>query len=175
MERCSAAGSDAEVGDGHAGGLAVLDQVTDPQWRSRVQANLATAPGATAAAAAAAVAAWSALLPRVDRELADLLRRTRQSMPVALVSNATSRLEEDLVNQGIDDIADFVVNTSRLGFAKPDPRVFHAAAGTVGVPPHRCLFVDDTPTHVAAARALGMPAVHFRTIADLVDGLAWPG
>ena len=121
------------------------------------------------------MAAWNALLPRVDRELADLLRRTRQSMPVALVSNATSRLEEDLVNQGIDDIADFVVNTSRLGFAKPDPRVFHAAAGTVGVPPHRRLFVDDTPTHVAAARALGMPAVHFRTIADLVDGLAWPG
>ena len=148
---------------------AITGAATDAQWRADVTAALARDHGISAAEGA--VAAWSAVLPPVDAEVVDLLRRTRETMPVALVSNATSRLEDDLKNQGIEDIADFVVNTSRLGFAKPDPRVFQAAARTVGIDPTRCLFVDDTPGHVAAARALGMPAVHFRTFADLRDAL----
>jgi putative hydrolase of the HAD superfamily len=148
---------------------AVTGAVTDRRWRAGVAAALARDHGV--AAAEAAVAAWSALRPRVDAEVVDLLRRTRERMPVALVSNATSRLEEDLRDQGIDDIADFVVNSSRLGFAKPDPRVLQAAALAVGVAPERCLFVDDTAGHVTAARALGMRAVCFRAAGDLRDAL----
>ncbi|MBR7833987.1 HAD-IA family hydrolase [Actinospica durhamensis] len=148
---------------------AITGGTTDPQWRADVTAALARDHGISAAEGV--VAAWSAVLPPVDAEVVALLRRTRERMPVALVSNATTRLEDDLRNQGIEDIADFVVNTSHLGFAKPDPRVFQAAARTVGVDPTHCLFVDDTPGHVAAARALGMPAIHFRTFTDLRDAL----
>jgi putative hydrolase of the HAD superfamily len=149
---------------------AITGVATDAQWRADVATALARDYGRTLARAA--VERWSALLPRVDEEVADLLRRTRRSMPVALVSNATSRLELDLRRQGIDDIADFVVNTSALGFAKPDPRVFHAAAQAVGAAVTECLFIDDTAGHVAAARALGMPAVRFRGIEDLRDALS---
>jgi putative hydrolase of the HAD superfamily len=148
---------------------AITGFATDAEWRAGVTAALARDHGISAAEGA--VADWSALLPPVDAEVVDLLRRTRETMPVALVSNATTRLEVDLKNQGIEDIADFVVNTSHLSFAKPDLRVFHAAARTVGVDPTHCLFIDDTPGHVAAARTLGMPAVHFRTFADLRDAL----
>jgi putative hydrolase of the HAD superfamily len=149
---------------------AITGQVTDAQWRSGVAAALARDYGPTVARMA--VEQWTALTPRVDEEVVDLLRRTRLSMPVALVSNATSRLEQDLRRQGIDDIADFVVNSSALGFAKPDPRVFHAAARTVGAAVAECLYIDDTAGHVAAARALGMPAVRFRGIEDLRDALS---
>jgi putative hydrolase of the HAD superfamily len=144
---------------------AITGELTDEQWRSAVEAALGARYGQKAAQGA--VAAWSAMRPRLDAEVVELLREVRRSMPVALVSNATTRLEKDLADQGIADIADVVANTSRLGFAKPDTRVFYAAARAVGVEPAQCLFVDDTVGHVEAARSIGMPALHFGNVGAL--------
>lgn len=148
---------------------AVTGGLTDEQWRSAVEAALEAQYGPKAAHGA--VAAWSAMRPRVDAEVVELLRKLRRSMPVALVSNATTRLEKDLADQGIADIADVVVNTARVGFAKPDTRVFHAAARAVSVEPAHCLFVDDTVGHVAAARSIGMQALHFNGVSTLRTAL----
>lgn len=81
------------------------------------------------------------------------------------------RTECDLRRQGLDDVADVVVNTSRIGYAKPDPRVYAIAAQRVRVPVHQCLFIDDTAANVTAARGLGMPAIHYRRPSDLRDAL----
>jgi beta-phosphoglucomutase len=39
---------------------------------------------------------------------------------------------------------------------KPDPQVFLLAAERIGLPPARCLVVEDAPAGVAAAKAAGM-------------------
>ncbi|MDT0318672.1 HAD-IA family hydrolase [Streptomyces millisiae] len=153
---------------------AITGRTTDEQWRAAVVAELAAAHGSPERAAAA-VAAWSAVLPRVDDEVVALLTGLRGVIPVALVSNATTRLEADLARLGLAEIADAVVNTSALGFAKPDPRVYATAAERVGVPPARCLFVDDTEANVLAAREAGMTGLHFRTAADLRGALRLTG
>ncbi|MCD0485998.1 HAD-IA family hydrolase [Streptacidiphilus sp. ASG 303] len=150
---------------------AITGEVTDGEWRAAVAADLAEICG-SADRARAAVAAWSALVPLVDREAVALLTRARGVVSVALVSNATTRLEQDLARQGLDGLADTVVNTARIGVAKPDPRVYRIAAGRVGTLPHRCLFVDDTAANVTAARAAGMTAVHYRGPEDLRAALA---
>jgi HAD superfamily hydrolase (TIGR01509 family) len=51
-----------------------------------------------------------------------------------------------------------------LGMAKPDSRIFRVACDTAGTEPSRCFFVDDKPKNVAAARALGIQAHHFRNV-----------
>ncbi len=122
--------------------------------------------------AEAAVAAWSALVPRVDQEVVELLTRARTIVTVGLLSNGTTRLEGDLARQGLDGIADTLVNTARIGVAKPDPRSYLIAAERVGAPAHRCLFVDDTLANVTAARETGMTAVHYRRTEDLREALA---
>ncbi|MFD9125057.1 HAD family hydrolase [Kitasatospora sp. NPDC059571] len=149
---------------------AVTGAVTDAEWRTAVTEDLAAVCGPDLAHAV--VAAWSEQLPEVDREVVALLTAARAHARVALVSNGTTRLEHDLARQGLADLADTVVNTARIGAAKPDPRVFLAAADRVGAAPERCLFVDDTPGHVAAARAVGMTALHFRHPDDLRTALA---
>lgn len=149
---------------------AITGRITDEQWRASVEAAIAEACGSPATARSA-VAAWSDQLPAVDAEVAALLRTARRSRTVVLVSNATTRLERDLQRQGLDDIADAVVNTSRIGYAKPDPRVYAIAAQRAGAPVHQCLFIDDTAANIAAARDLGMPAVHYRQPSDLRDAL----
>ena len=79
-----------------------------------------------------------------------------------LVTNATTRLESDVDRLGIADLVDGVVNSARLGFAKPDPRIYLAAAELAGVAPRRCLFVDDSARNTEAARELGMSVLHFQ-------------
>ena len=42
---------------------------------------------------------------------------------------------------------------------KPDPQVFLTAAERLGLPPQRCVVVEDAQPGVAAAKAAGMAAV----------------
>ena len=58
------------------------------------------------------------------------------------------------------------------GVRKPDADAYLGAASALGVRPDACVFVDDRAKNCAAARALGMRALHFenasRLRADLV-------
>jgi 2-haloacid dehalogenase len=47
------------------------------------------------------------------------------------------------------------------GVAKPDPRMFQILLGRYRLAPQATVFVDDSPGNVAAARALGINAVHY--------------
>ncbi|WUQ66994.1 HAD-IA family hydrolase [Streptomyces canus] len=113
------------------------------------------------------VEAWSGLTGRTDPDIVDLLAALRRRMPVILVSNATTRLEAYLAAIGLDEAFDAVINTARIGVAKPDRRVFDIAAQRVGADLKRCLFVDDTAGHVTAAQAAGAIGVHYQDIEQL--------
>jgi putative hydrolase of the HAD superfamily len=145
---------------------AISGQVTDEEWRTHVETALAAACG-SAEIAKTVVSAWSNQVSAVDAGFAAFLRRVRRTIPVALVSNATTRLELDLERAGLGDFTDTVVNTARIGYAKPDLRVYTAAAQRVGTPLDRCLFIDDTAVNVDAARSLGMTGIHFRRLTDI--------
>jgi putative hydrolase of the HAD superfamily len=150
---------------------AVTGKITDEQWRSAVAEDLAEACG-SAERAHALSAAWGMLIGQVDENVLALLSAARRQVPVVLVTNATTRLEADLAQLGLTDAVDAVVNTARIGVAKPDPRVYQIAAQRAGVPVSRCLFIDDTLTNVTAATALGMTGLHYQRTPQLRDALA---
>lgn len=102
---------------------AITGRITDEQWRRAVAEDLARVCGSIARASAA-VAAWSALPAVVNTAATAPLRRVRGRVPVAPVSNATTRLAHDLEQLGLAQLADVVVNTARIGVAKPDPASF---------------------------------------------------
>ncbi|MFF7467632.1 HAD-IA family hydrolase [Streptomyces sp. NPDC008092] len=64
------------------------------------------------------------------------------------------------------------MNTARIGVAKPDPRVYRAAAERLGAAIDRCLFIDDTEADVVAARDAGTAALRYRRSEDLLKALA---
>jgi FMN phosphatase YigB (HAD superfamily) len=55
----------------------------------------------------------------------------------------------------------------RTGVRKPDPEAFLGAARALALPPGACLFIDDHPANVEAARAVGMQALRFEGAASL--------
>lgn len=147
---------------------AITGAVSDEQWREGVAAALADRCGSLERARTV-VADWTAIAPEVNEELAELLRRVRRVVPVLLVSNATSRLESDLAALGLADCATGMVNSSRVGVAKPDPEIYRVALDHLGGEGRSgaVLFVDDSAENVAAAREAGLAGVHYRGMDDV--------
>lgn len=55
------------------------------------------------------------------------------------------------------------VTSEDVSRGKPDPQVFLLAAQRLGMPPARCVVLEDAPVGIQAARAAGMRAVAFTT------------
>jgi putative hydrolase of the HAD superfamily len=67
----------------------------------------------------------------------------------------------------------FVVS-QEVGCDKPDPRIFGAAADSLGLEPAECLVVDDDPELVAAAIRLGYQGLAvLREGTDVISGVPW--
>jgi putative hydrolase of the HAD superfamily len=75
---------------------------------------------------------------------------------VGLLSNCSSDVPAVFAETPLAPLVDDAVFSCSVGLAKPDERIFHLAAGRLGVPPDRCLFVDDREENLAAARSVGM-------------------
>lgn len=134
------------------------------EWCTEVGAEIAARHGADATAAgdALATSVW-----RIDLAVLDLVQAVREVVPVVLLSNASSHLLVDLDLCGIVDAFDAVVSSADIGIAKPETAAFETAASRVGASLDRVVFVDDTLSHVEAARALGMRAEQFTDLDEL--------
>jgi len=142
----------------------VTGVITDEAWRAEIAATLEARFGA---AARTAVAQWSEPVGAVDPDVLAMVREVRVTRPVALLTNATSRLWSDLAALGLLTEFDHVLNSSELGLAKPDPRVFVQVCRQVGAEVSACWFVDDSARNVRAAADAGLRAHHFVGVAAL--------
>jgi putative hydrolase of the HAD superfamily len=63
----------------------------------------------------------------------------------------------------VDEIFEVVVDSGFVGLRKPDPAIYELTLERLGgVPAEECLFIDDVDVNCAAARELGMSAVHYQ-------------
>jgi putative hydrolase of the HAD superfamily len=131
---------------------AVTGATPDEAWRAEVAAALG-------GAGRQAVAAWAALTGEIDAAMLALVQELRASLPVVLLTNATTRLRADLAGAGLTDAFDAVASSAELGVAKPDPEVYRRAAVLAGVEPQACVLVDDTLAHIEGAAAAGLTTV----------------
>jgi FMN phosphatase YigB (HAD superfamily) len=147
----------------------ITGQIRDEAWRLQIRDQLALEfPGADVAGA---VAWWSSPYGEVDSAVLELIGECRARAAVVLITNATSRLPDDLRRLGLDGAFDHVINSSVVGAVKPNPAIFQAALVAAGVAAADALFVDDTPGHVEAARRLGIAGHHYTGPAALRDEL----
>jgi putative hydrolase of the HAD superfamily len=100
---------------------------------------------------------------KLDDGALDTLRALRAGrLRLAVLSNFDSRLGALLAGLGITPLVDAVVASADHHAAKPDPRLFHAAARLLGAPPNEILHVGDDPDlDVGGARAAGFRVLLF--------------
>jgi 2-haloacid dehalogenase len=70
---------------------------------------------------------------------------------------------------------DDIVVSGEVKLAKPDPRIYRLALERNRLRAETTLFVDDAMHNVQAARALGLPAIHFQSPQTLRAELAQRG
>jgi epoxide hydrolase-like predicted phosphatase len=100
---------------------------------------------------------------RLNREVADYLASLRPRFKTAILSNAGSDSRKMFTEVfGFHRLVDEMIISAEERVSKPDMRIYQLALDRLGVKPEEALFLDDLAENVAAARELGMTAVHFR-------------
>jgi putative hydrolase of the HAD superfamily len=73
---------------------------------------------------------------------------------------------------------DHVIESSKLGIRKPDPRIYKLACETMGVSPSACVYLDDLGINLKPAAQLGMKTIKVvepaKALAELEAAVGFP-
>ena len=98
----------------------------------------------------------------LDAEFLLCAKALKNRYGIALLSNDVSEWSKFLRDyHGIEPLIDAAFISGDLRVRKPDPKIYCIALETLEARPDECLFVDDSPERVEAARELGIYAVLF--------------
>ena len=104
----------------------------------------------------------------VDDDVVALANELRAAgTTTAILTNGTTRVESECATLGIPDHFDHLFNSARIGYAKPDRRVFEHVVTALGVAPQDCAFTDDSAAKLAGAIELGMATHHYQRVEPL--------
>ena len=99
-------------------------------------------------------------------EMIEALRRIKTRFKTGCITNnmpadaaaavATSR---SIYSREIMELFDELIESSRIGIRKPDPRIYLMMCEKLGVKPEACVYLDDLGGNLKPARALGMTTI----------------
>ena len=101
-------------------------------------------------------------------QMVEALRRCKATFRVACITNNMKAGEGPGMARSPDkaravaeilSLFEHVVESSKVGLRKPDPRIYQHACDLLGVPPERCIYLDDLGINLKPARALGMRTI----------------
>ncbi len=101
-------------------------------------------------------------------EMVEVLRQCKQHFPNACLTNNINIGDhdgDDLAGDRADEfkkvmeLFDYVIESSKVGVRKPDPRFYEMACEIVNVEPQQVVFLDDLGVNLKPARAMGMQTI----------------
>ena len=117
---------------------------------------------------------WMEAQSKSDPQVLALLTRLKASgrYRLATINNESLELNRFRIERFRlrDTFTDFF-SSCFLGILKPDARIFRIALHVTQCPARESLFIDDRETNVAAARTLGLYAIHFQNPKQLAHAL----
>jgi putative hydrolase of the HAD superfamily len=100
---------------------------------------------------------WRRPLPGMFELVADL---RSHGVPVGIVSNSEGRLAELVEELGHTELFLVIADSGRLGFEKPDRRIFEHATDALQVAPEHLIHVGDSwPADIEGALGVGARAI----------------
>lgn len=89
------------------------------------------------------------------------IRLKEEGFGVYVLSNASTRIMEQLGHAPVIPYVDGVVVSASERMMKPDPSIYQLLCERYDLDPVECLFVDDNEDNCIGARVAGMHAYHF--------------
>lgn len=98
-------------------------------------------------------------------EVWELVKRLRISgYRIGFLSNTEEGAMEYFHERGYDQYFDATIFSCAEGVVKPDARIYEIACEKLGVTADEAVFIDDRPTNIAGAEAVGMHGILFKDI-----------
>jgi putative hydrolase of the HAD superfamily len=112
----------------------------------------------------------------VRPEMVDLLDRVKAAgyLVACLTNNVSGSHADDDRSREVAAIMarfDAVVESSKVGCRKPEPRFYEIACELLGVQPDECIFLDDLGINLKPAAAMGMATIKVTGAAQAIADL----
>jgi putative hydrolase of the HAD superfamily len=100
--------------------------------------------------------------------MVEALKACKARVKVGCITNNVSAGEGAGMARGADkaravaevmSLFDHVIESSKIGMRKPDPRIYQLACETLGVSPANCVYLDDLGINLKPAAQLGMKTI----------------
>ncbi|MGD0189968.1 MAG: HAD-IA family hydrolase [Rhizomicrobium sp.] len=114
-------------------------------------------------------------------DMVEALRRIKLRHKTGCITNNVPAMQAGNADPGafyareIMDLFDHVIESSKAGIRKPDPRIYRMMCETLDVAPEACVYLDDLGGNLKPARAMGMTTIKVengpQAIAELEDAL----
>lgn len=107
-------------------------------------------------------ARWHEMIPSAHTPAVETLANLSQAaVPLYAITNfAADTFAETCERFPFFALFDGIVVSGEVGLLKPDPRIYRRLTDDHGVALSDCVFLDDSAMNCAAARDLGMHAIH---------------
>ena len=124
-----------------------------------------------------AAAILAGLRGQIRPRMVDALRRCGERLKTACLTNNfvapsqdddRARMDPESFD-GVMDLFDVVVESSKAGCRKPDPRFYEIACEELGIEPGEAVFLDDLGINLKPAKAMGMTTIK---VVDPDDAIA---
>jgi putative hydrolase of the HAD superfamily len=148
----------------------ITGQISDDEWRNSVQTKLSGSMSESSAKEL--VDSWTHSEVYIDKTIIEIYKDHYPNAKVVLATNATSRLNQDMKDHGLENLFDSVFNSSELGVAKPSGSFFIKAMSELGVGCDEIIYVDDSSVNIQSAAKLGIRCHHYQNHTRLVEFLA---
>lgn len=91
----------------------------------------------------------------------ELLDELKGRFRLAVLTNSKIGLWDEWQEGNLRKHFDIIVDSSEVHVLKPDEKIYRILLERLGLKPSECLYIDDFPEYVAAAKKLGFKTVHF--------------
>lgn len=103
-----------------------------------------------------------------NEELLAYINQLKGQYKIGLLSNiASDWITEHFLNQDEQSLFDVMLLSHKVGYTKPDARIYELMCERLGVAPEEIVMVDDVDRYCAAAEALGMKSVTYTDFTSL--------
>ena len=141
-------------------------ELTWAQWKDETERILVESHGAFIRPI---VKRFFAFEGRIDLDMVKLIKQLPKNLRLGILTNNHDRFEEYLQRVGVAELFDAVINTHRIGVAKPEKLAYQKAVSHLYVEPQNCLFIDDVEGNVDGGEAAGLKCHHFQNQTGLVE------
>ena len=112
----------------------------------------------------------------VRPEMIEALKGVRKRFKTGCITNnvpanQAGSPEGRLYVREIMELFDRVIESSKLGLRKPDPRIYEMMCEALDVSPRDCIYLDDLGVNLKPARAMGMTTIKVESAAQAIAEL----